>query len=228
MPRSSISSQGWRIRGQLASAGEGMVNRPRMVTRPRIAERRSRGLEAAQLPERIDHSWPSTPATRAEPPVEASLTPSACSDISEPNPVRLAAGMRKLQLENVHPLRLRLLLEIERTGSISSAAEACAIAQPSASMHVRTLELATGQRLVDRNGRGSRLTPAGKIVASHAERVLAALESMRLTLDELDGRSVGEFSLAASLTPSLVLLPSLLLAYAARCPGASISLRTNP
>ncbi len=130
-------------------------------------------------------------------------------------------------MENVHPLRLRLLLEIERTGSISSAAEACSIAQPSASMHVRTLEAATGQRLVAREGRGSRLTPAGKVVASHADRMLATLDSMRRALDELDGRSTGELSLAASLTPSLSLLPSVLHAFAERHPSVTVVLRTH-
>jgi molybdate transport repressor ModE-like protein len=146
----------------------------------------------------------------------------------ERNVAPITGGLRKLQLENVHPLRLRLLLEIERTGSISAAAEACAIAQPSASVHVRTLESATGQRLVARDGRGSRLTAAGKVVASHADRVLATLDSMRRTLDALDGRNVGELVLAASLTPSLLLLPSLLCAYRDLYPGVSVNLRTSP
>ncbi|MGZ6564934.1 MAG: helix-turn-helix domain-containing protein [Solirubrobacteraceae bacterium] len=42
-------------------------------------------------------------------------------------------------------MRLRLLLEIDRTGSISAAAERCAIGQPSASMHLRAPETAIGQ-----------------------------------------------------------------------------------
>jgi molybdate transport repressor ModE-like protein len=146
---------------------------------------------------------------------------------SAANVVHLGGGIRELQLENVHPLRLKLLLEIERTGSISSAAEACAITQPSASMHIRTLETATGQRLVSRHGRGSRLTAAGKVVASHADRMLAALDSMRRALDALDGRCGGELSLAATLTPSLQLLPSILRTYSERYPGVSVNLRTT-
>jgi molybdate transport repressor ModE-like protein len=131
-------------------------------------------------------------------------------------------------MENVHPLRLRLMLEIERTGSISAAAQACAIGQPSASMHLRTLETAMGQRLVTRTGRGSRLTSAGKIVAAHAGRVLATLDGMYRAVDALDARNGGELTLAASLTPSVVLIPRLLGQFSERYPGVSVKLRTVP
>ena len=79
-----------------------------------------------------------------------------------------------------------------------------------------------------RHGRGSQLTPAGKVVASHAERVLATLAGMRRSLDALDGRLGSELILAASLTPSLYLLPSVLRAYSERYPGISVKLRTQP
>jgi LysR family transcriptional regulator, low CO2-responsive transcriptional regulator len=131
-------------------------------------------------------------------------------------------------LETVHPLRLRLLLEIERTGSISAAAEACAIGQPSASMHLRTLEAAIGHRLVIRNGRGSSLTAAGEVVALHAARVLATLDSMRRAVDALDARNGGALTIAASLTPSIVLIPPILRLFSDRYPGVSVKLRTVP
>jgi molybdate transport repressor ModE-like protein len=134
----------------------------------------------------------------------------------------------RVQMENVHPLRLRLLLDIDRTGSISAAAERCAIGQPSASMHLRTLEAAIGHRLVIRNGRGSRLTPAGKIVASHAARVLSTLDSMRSALDGLNMPSCGELIVAASYTPSLVLLPPVLCDFSGRYPNVSVKVRTLP
>jgi molybdate transport repressor ModE-like protein len=136
--------------------------------------------------------------------------------------------INEVQLETVHPLRLRLLLEIERTGSISAAAEACAIGQPSASMHLRTLEAAIGRRLVIRNGRGSSLTAAGEVVAVHAARVLATLDSMRRAVDALDARDGGALTIAASLTPSIVLIPPILRLFSDRYPGVSVKLRTVP
>src|SRR2546423_3247728 len=64
--------------------------------------------------------------------------------------------------------RMRLLVEIERQGSLSGAAAAIGIGQPSASQHLRLLESAAGQRLVERTGRGSRLTEAGQVVPARA------------------------------------------------------------
>jgi LysR family transcriptional regulator, low CO2-responsive transcriptional regulator len=136
--------------------------------------------------------------------------------------------MHQVQMENVHPLRLRILLEIDRTGSISAAAGRCGIGQPSASMHLRTLETAIGQRLVIRNGRGSRLTAAGNIVASHAARILATLDNMRWALDALNAPSRGELTVAASHTPSLVLIPPLLRQFSERYPGVTVRVRTLP
>lgn len=139
-----------------------------------------------------------------------------------------AGVLYDVQMEDVHPLRLRLLLEIDRTGSISAAAERCAIGQPSASMHLRALETALGQKLVMRNGRGSKLTAAGNIVAWHAARMLATLESMRSAVDALNVPARGELALAASDTPSLVLLPPVLRDMSDRYPGVSVKLRTVP
>src|SRR3989440_10938998 len=64
--------------------------------------------------------------------------------------------------------RMRLLVEIERQGSVSAAAAAIGIGQPSASQHLRLLEAAAGQRLVERSGRGSPLTDAGHGLAARA------------------------------------------------------------
>src|SRR3990170_5701452 len=71
--------------------------------------------------------------------------------------------------------RMRLLVEIERQGSLSAAAQAIGIGQPSASQHLRLLEAAAGQRLVERGGRGSTLTEGGRIVAARAAEALASL-----------------------------------------------------
>jgi molybdate transport repressor ModE-like protein len=134
--------------------------------------------------------------------------------------------MRDVQMENIHPLRLRLLLEIERTHSISAAAQACGIGQPSASMHLRNLEATLAHRLVTRNGRGSRLTPAGKVVAPHAARMLATLDSMRRAVDALGAQGGGELTIAASHMPSVVLALPSLPRLTERYPGITINLRT--
>jgi molybdate transport repressor ModE-like protein len=122
------------------------------------------------------------------------------------------------------PLRLRLLVEVERRGSISAAAEACRVGQPSATKHLKTLEAALGARLLERNGRSSRLTEAGKLVAEHAVRVLDTLDGMRAELQALHDAERGTLALAASTTPGAYVLPSILQCFAERHPKVEVDI----
>ena len=120
------------------------------------------------------------------------------------------------------PLRLRLLIEVGARGSISAAAEACTIGQPSASLHLRHLESAVGCKLIDRGTTGSRLTPEGEIVRMHATLVLSSLEAM---LDELSAQQAGTrgaLSIAAS-TAASYLIPSALTRFGERHPGVEVT-----
>ena len=136
------------------------------------------------------------------------------------------ATVRDVRVESVSPLRLRLLLEVQRRGSIAAAADACAVGQPSASMHLRTLEAATGRMLLHRNGRGSDLTGAGSVVAAHAARILAVLDEMQDELETLEAGEHGTLSIAASETAGVALLPGALQRFAERHPGVAVSVAT--
>jgi molybdate transport repressor ModE-like protein len=120
------------------------------------------------------------------------------------------------------PQRLRLLVELRRRGSISAAADACRMGQPSATKHLKTLEAAAGEKLVERDGRASRLTEAGEVVAVHAQRVLDALDGMQEELRALRGAERGTLTLAASTTPGSYVLPSILECFAERHPGVDV------
>jgi molybdate transport repressor ModE-like protein len=106
--------------------------------------------------------------------------------------------------------RLRLLVEIDRPGTVSAAARAVGIGQPTASEHLRLLEAAAGQRLVERNGRGSRLTEAGSLLAARAREALAALRAGEEELGALAGLEAGTIHIGASTTPGVYLLPDTL------------------
>jgi molybdate transport repressor ModE-like protein len=80
-------------------------------------------------------------------------------------------------VDALDPQRLRLLVELKHRGSISAAADACRMGQPSATKRLKTLEAALGEKLVRRDGRASRLTEAGEIVAGHAQRVLDTFDT---------------------------------------------------
>jgi molybdate transport repressor ModE-like protein len=120
------------------------------------------------------------------------------------------------------PLRLRLLVEVGRRGSVSAAADACGIGQPSASKHLKTIEAALGERLLERNGRKSRLTPAGEVVAAHAVRALDELDAIGEQLRALRHAERGTLALAVSTTPGTYVLPSILARFADHHPGVEV------
>src|SRR6266545_678212 len=131
-------------------------------------------------------------------------------------------------VDALDPNRLRLLVEVGRRGSISAAAESCRMGQPSATKHLKTLEAAVGEKLVERNGRSSRLTEAGEVVASHATRVLDTLQGMYEDLQALRDAEHGTLTLAASTTPGTYVLPSILQCFAERHPRVEVDIVIGP
>jgi LysR family transcriptional regulator, low CO2-responsive transcriptional regulator len=127
-------------------------------------------------------------------------------------------------VDALDPARLRLLVEVERRGSISAAADACAVSQPSATKQLKTLEAAVGEKLVERNGRASRLTEAGEIVAAHGARILDTLQGLGEELGALRGAETGTLALAASTTPGAYVMPLILQCFADRHPGVDVDI----
>jgi molybdate transport repressor ModE-like protein len=128
----------------------------------------------------------------------------------------------------IDPLRLRLLLEVDRLGSITRAAESCSMAQPTASTHLRTLEAAVGHRLVERAGRATRLTDAGRLLARHAAVVVSALEELEEELAALDGAIAGSLILASCDSFGNYVLPTVLRTFAQDRPRAEIRVWIGP
>src|SRR5438874_13197384 len=120
--------------------------------------------------------------------------------------------------------RMRLLIEIDRHGSLSAAAQAVGIGQPSASQHLRTLETAAGQRLVERSGRGSRLTEGGRALAASAAQALAALAAGEQELGALAGLQTGTIRLGASTAPGAYVLPDTLGCFRRDYPGVNVEI----
>jgi len=123
--------------------------------------------------------------------------------------------------------RMRLLVEIERTGSLSGAARAIGIGQPSASQHLRLLEAAAGQRLVERGGRGSRLTEAGKVLAGRAAQAVASLQAAEEELAALGGLQTGTIHIGASTVPGVYLLPDTLGCFRRDYPSVRVEVEID-
>lgn len=78
--------------------------------------------------------------------------------------------------------RLRVLVAVARHGSVTAAAHALNYAQPSISHHMAKLEAETGAKLMERAGRGVRLTDAGRLLAGRAEEILGRLDAAEAEL----------------------------------------------
>jgi DNA-binding transcriptional LysR family regulator len=106
--------------------------------------------------------------------------------------------------------RLRLLRELEARGTITAVADALSFTPSAVSQQLARLQRETGAALLERIGRGVRLTDAGRLLAAHAERILAAVDAAEADLaaqaEAVEGRlRVGTFQSAALalITPAL-------------------------
>ncbi len=90
-----------------------------------------------------------------------------------------------------------MLVAVARHGSVTAAARALNYAQPSVSHHLARLEAETGTKLVQRAGRGIRLTDAGRLLAERAVEVIGRLDAAENELAVFSGLRAGRLRLAA-------------------------------
>lgn len=117
-----------------------------------------------------------------------------------------------------------LLLSVARAGSIGRAAAEHGISQPAASARMRLLEGQLGLALIERSPRGSRLTPAGALVADWAQAAVDAAAALDEGLTALRRERESRLRIAASMTVAEYLLPVWLTALRAVDPGAVVAL----
>jgi molybdate transport repressor ModE-like protein len=120
--------------------------------------------------------------------------------------------------------RLRVLVAIARHGSVTAAARALNYAQPSISHHIARLEAETGARLLERAGRGVRLTEAGRMLADRAEEIIGRLDAAEAELAAHVGLREGRVRLAAFPSALGTLVPAAAAWLAAETPGLDLRL----
>jgi DNA-binding transcriptional LysR family regulator len=100
---------------------------------------------------------------------------------------------------DLHPRHLRMLLELERRGSMREVAAASGYSTSAVSAQLAALERDAGVPLLERDGRRVRLTPAGRRLGAHARTILAASEAARADL-ATDAPVAGRVRVAAYAT----------------------------
>ncbi len=119
---------------------------------------------------------------------------------------------------------LDLFCSVVELGSLSQAAEAHHIAQPSASSRIRSLEKQLNVTLLERSPTGSRPTAEGELVAGWAANVLQSADQLNAGVEALRAQRAGRLRVAASLTIAEHLLPSWLETFLRNRPDDSVSL----
>ncbi|MER7677610.1 LysR family transcriptional regulator [Streptomyces sp. NPDC096934] len=118
--------------------------------------------------------------------------------------------------------RLRTLDALARHGSVSGAADGLHVTTSAVSQQMSKLEREVGQQLLAKNGRGVRLTDAGRLLADHAARILSQVELAQSDLEAQRGQVVGELRLSAFPTAARGLFPTALAALRADHPGLRV------
>ncbi|MEU4510658.1 LysR family transcriptional regulator [Nonomuraea wenchangensis] len=121
-------------------------------------------------------------------------------------------------------VRLRVLLAVARKGSVTAAAKELHYSQPSVSHHLARLEAETGARLVQRVGRGIRLTEAGWLLAERAAEIIGRLDDAAEELAAHVGLRSGRVRLAAFPSSLGTFVPRAVTALKAGHPGLRLDL----
>jgi DNA-binding transcriptional LysR family regulator len=120
--------------------------------------------------------------------------------------------------------RLRVIDAVARHGSVTAAARELHYSQPSVTHHLARLEAETGAQLLQRAGRGIRLTPAGRLLADRAAEIIGRIDAAAAELSAHVGLTAGRVRLAGFSSAIGSLVPRAVAALTRRHPGLQITL----
>jgi DNA-binding transcriptional LysR family regulator len=120
--------------------------------------------------------------------------------------------------------QLRAFDAVARAGSVQEAARELFVTQPSVSAAVAALARSLGVALVERDGRGIRLTKAGEAFAPYVAEVLGLLEQGGRAAAEAAHPERARLRVVAVNTAGEYLLPPLIQGYRERHPDVEVLL----
>ncbi|GIH89851.1 LysR family transcriptional regulator [Planobispora siamensis] len=122
-----------------------------------------------------------------------------------------------------------MLAAVARHGSVTKAARELHYSQPSVSHHLAKLEAETGAKLVQRAGRGIRLTEAGRMLAERATEIVGRVDSAAAELSAHVGLRAGRVRLTAFPSAVGTFVPAAAALLARGHPGLELGLtETEP
>lgn len=117
--------------------------------------------------------------------------------------------------------QLKAFSEVARLGSVRAAAASLVVTEPSVSAAIGTLEKELGVELLERHGRGVRLTSAGAELARHAAQIVGSADTARRrTVEAATG--VAELKIGAVTTAAEFVLPPYLKRFRRKHPSVHL------
>jgi DNA-binding transcriptional LysR family regulator len=124
--------------------------------------------------------------------------------------------------------QVRSFVAVAEHEHISRAAASLFLTQGAVTQQVRHFERAVGLQLLEREGRGVRLTEAGRTMAIACRAALRSLQVLEDTAESMKTLQAGSLQLGASPTCATYYLPARLAAFAKEHPGIKLGLTVEP
>src|SRR5438034_7408325 len=126
-------------------------------------------------------------------------------------------------------VRLRVIDAVARHGSVTEAAQELHYSQPTVSHHLARLEAEAGAQLLQRVGRGIRLTQAGQLLADRAAEIIGRIDAADAELSAHVGLTAGRVRLAGFASAIASLVPPAAAMLTRDHPGLEIGVTdTHP
>ena len=119
---------------------------------------------------------------------------------------------------------LKVLREVALRGSFSAAAESLSYSQPAVSQQIARLEAQTGVKLIERQPKGIKLTPAGEALVRHTEQILAQLAHAQAELTEIASDARGKLRLGSFATAAGTIVSRAVSQFRHLRPGVQVDL----
>lgn len=122
---------------------------------------------------------------------------------------------------------LQLIVALDATGGVQSAANQLGISQPAASRLAAEIERIVGQKIHQRAGKGVVLTPIGHALAKRATRALREIEDAQSDISQIAKGLVGNVRIGSVTGPAIEYILPLLQKARLAMPNVSISVEVS-
>jgi len=123
--------------------------------------------------------------------------------------------------------QLEAFLGIADAGSFRLAADRLYVTQSAVSQAVNRLEMDLGEKLLVRDRRGARPTPAGNLFLPIARDILRRMDDGRQAIEDLRGLRRGQLAIGAVDIASIYLLPDIFRRFGRDYPDIKLSVRVG-